>query len=225
MEPLGSFVLYFEEVLLFFFNHTVLSESPLFPRVFVRLSLFSLTHYASSSLRPKHELLHLDTHVMYPYLVPISIASSISSAWSILDNFEWSDGYKPRFGLTYVDYDNGQERTPKGTSKWFARLADARKARRRGSHEHEDSEEDDEDKSGVGCNGADGGDPTAVEMAAGTGEETQAGASPRQGGGGGGMVLVLVGVIGGVAVVFGLGGRYGRMRRQQRYEGVAGSSV
>lgn len=49
-------------------------------------------------------------------------------AWSILDNFEWSDGYLPRFGLTYVDYDAGQARTPKNSSSWFASLAEARRA-------------------------------------------------------------------------------------------------
>ena len=49
-------------------------------------------------------------------------------AWSILDNFEWSDGYAPRFGLTYVDYDAGQARMPKDSSRWFASLAEARRA-------------------------------------------------------------------------------------------------
>lgn len=38
--------------------------------------------------------------------------------WSILDNYEWADGYDKRFGLVYVDY-RTQERTLKDSGKFY----------------------------------------------------------------------------------------------------------
>ena len=43
-------------------------------------------------------------------------------AWSLLDNFEWLDGYTQRYGLTYVDYRN-QKRTVKDSGLWYGKLA------------------------------------------------------------------------------------------------------
>ena len=41
--------------------------------------------------------------------------------WSILDNFEWADGYGPRFGLVRVDYAT-QRRTLKDSYYWYRKL-------------------------------------------------------------------------------------------------------
>lgn len=41
--------------------------------------------------------------------------------WSLLDNFEWSKGYRPRFGLIHVDYSE-QARTPKDSYRWYQRM-------------------------------------------------------------------------------------------------------
>jgi beta-glucosidase len=38
--------------------------------------------------------------------------------WSILDNFEWAEGYKQRFGLVHVDYQT-QRRTLKDSASWY----------------------------------------------------------------------------------------------------------
>jgi beta-glucosidase len=38
--------------------------------------------------------------------------------WTFLDNFEWAEGFRPRFGLVYVDFET-QERIVKDSGKWF----------------------------------------------------------------------------------------------------------
>jgi beta-glucosidase len=38
--------------------------------------------------------------------------------WSLLDNFEWAEGYTARFGIVYVDYAT-QQRIPKSSARWL----------------------------------------------------------------------------------------------------------
>ena len=46
-------------------------------------------------------------------------------AWSLLDNYEWAEGYTPRFGIVHTDYAT-QVRTPKGSYRAFQQMLKAR---------------------------------------------------------------------------------------------------
>ena len=48
--------------------------------------------------------------------------------WSLLDNYEWAEGYSKRFGIVYVDYAT-QKRTVKESGRWYAALIASHKDR------------------------------------------------------------------------------------------------
>jgi len=41
--------------------------------------------------------------------------------WTLMDNFEWAEGYKPRFGLVFLDFET-QRRIIKDSGKWFSKF-------------------------------------------------------------------------------------------------------
>jgi beta-glucosidase len=43
--------------------------------------------------------------------------------WTLTDNFEWAEGYKPRFGIIHVDFAT-QERIVKASGQWYSSFLD-----------------------------------------------------------------------------------------------------
>ncbi|HZE37271.1 MAG TPA: GH1 family beta-glucosidase [Stackebrandtia sp.] len=47
--------------------------------------------------------------------------------WTLMDNFEWAEGYHQRFGLVHTDIDSGT-RTPRASFDWYASLIAGQRA-------------------------------------------------------------------------------------------------
>jgi beta-glucosidase len=62
---------------------------------------------------------YLDSHIR---AVRAAIADGVDVrgyfVWSLLDNFEWAEGFTQRFGLVHVDFAT-QTRTPKTSYAWY----------------------------------------------------------------------------------------------------------
>jgi beta-glucosidase len=73
------------------------------------------------------EALKDDTRIYYYRAHLLAMLSAIREganvkgyfAWSLLDNFEWANGYTVRFGIYFVDFNDGYKRYPKKSAHWF----------------------------------------------------------------------------------------------------------
>jgi beta-glucosidase len=73
-----------------------------------------------------HDSRRIEYHREYLAALGRSIADGADvrgyHAWSLLDNFEWADGFSQRFGLAYVDFKT-QQRTIKDSGRWYGKVA------------------------------------------------------------------------------------------------------
>ncbi|ONM16733.1 Beta-glucosidase 32 [Zea mays] len=85
---------------------------------------------ANNMSLPLHEALKDDTRIEYHHKHLLALLSAIRDGanvkgyfvWSLLDNFEWVNGYTVRFGLNFVDYNDGLKRYPKNSAHWFKEI-------------------------------------------------------------------------------------------------------
>ena len=72
-----------------------------------------------------HDPQRIDFHARYLAELARAIRDGVDVrgyfAWSVMDNFEWAEGVKERFGLIHVDY-RTQQRTIKDSGHWYREL-------------------------------------------------------------------------------------------------------
>ncbi len=73
-----------------------------------------------------HDTRRIEYHGQYLTALARSVADGADvrgyHAWSLMDNFEWADGYSQRFGLAYVDFKT-QQRAIKDSGRWYGKVA------------------------------------------------------------------------------------------------------
>lgn len=42
--------------------------------------------------------------------------------WSTMDVYSWINGYKKRYGLVYIDFDDNCKRIPKDSYHWYKKF-------------------------------------------------------------------------------------------------------
>ncbi|MFF0592234.1 GH1 family beta-glucosidase [Streptomyces antibioticus] len=78
-------------------------------------------------LDDQDRITYLDTHLRALHdAITAGVDVRGYFTWSLLDNFEWAEGYERRFGLVHVDFET-QRRTPKASYAWFREVLRAQR--------------------------------------------------------------------------------------------------
>jgi beta-glucosidase len=73
-------------------------------------------------IRDKERIAFLDAHLQAAHTaIEHGVDLRGYFYWSLLDNFEWAEGYAKRFGIVHVDFAS-QRRTPKQSAWWYAKV-------------------------------------------------------------------------------------------------------
>ena len=70
-------------------------------------------------LDDQERIAYLDGHIRAMRQADVDLRGYF--VWSLLDNFEWAEGYHQRFGLVHVDFET-QRRTPKASYHWLRKF-------------------------------------------------------------------------------------------------------
>ena len=83
-------------------------------------------HIIAGELNDEQRVRYLDGHLNAVHrAIDAGVDIRGYFAWSLMDNFEWAEGYSKRFGLTYVDY-HTQQRTIKRSGYAYQAMLNAR---------------------------------------------------------------------------------------------------
>ena len=79
-----------------------------------------------NSIQDQQRIKYLDTHLQQVLRAKEeNMKVEGYFVWSLTDNFEWAEGYHPRFGLIYVDFKT-QKRIIKQSGYWYKKFLENR---------------------------------------------------------------------------------------------------
>ncbi|WP_344111324.1 GH1 family beta-glucosidase [Nocardioides humi] len=89
------------------------------------------TELADGTIDDSERIAYLTTHLeAVANAMAVGVDVRGFHVWSLLDCWEWNDGFLPRYGLVHVDH-TSQDRRPKRSFGWYADLVAAHRERHR----------------------------------------------------------------------------------------------